>query len=90
MAATGTIDVTLFGSDKLDVKEVDRSSVRFSGSKPLNVEIRDVDGDGRSDLVIHFDEKGFNLTAKAGRLTLTGTLKSSQVFTGGIQVHEIR
>ncbi len=80
--------VTLLGTESLDVTEIEQTSLRIAGSSPLNVSIRDVDGDGRLDLIVEFDSS--RLAAVVGKARLSGWFKSSQVFVGDVELNPKR
>ena len=80
-AHPSTRAVTILGSEDLDVSEIDQTSLRVAGLPPLSVSMRDVDGDGRPDLVVKFDMSKLPL-ARAGNVRVIGWLKNSQVFAG--------
>jgi hypothetical protein len=84
--SAGEFSVALLGSDDLNVTEVDQSSLRFHGTTPVRVEMRDINGDGKLDLVVFFDQGSVRLHPLAKKARLTGWLKSSQAFIGEDQV----
>src|SRR5262249_32071773 len=49
-----TFSVALLATEDFDVSEVDLSSLRFHRARPVSTTMRDVNGDGRLDLVIQF------------------------------------
>src|SRR5262249_9173669 len=53
---SGEFSIAVLGSDGLDVREVDTASLRFHGASVERTEIRDINGDGRLDLLIAFDQ----------------------------------
>jgi hypothetical protein len=57
----GTLSVALLGSDDLDVAEIEPSSLNFHGAKAVRTSIRDVNGDGKPDLVVEFDMSAVHL-----------------------------
>ena len=77
-----TITVRLLGSEDLDVTEVDLDSLQFHGAKPLSTSIRDVNGDGKPDLMVVFDRKSIKLSTRAKSGRLTGWLKDSRIIIG--------
>jgi hypothetical protein len=78
----GTVSVALLGEADFDVREVDPASLRFARATALSTSVRDVDGDGRLDLVASFDQQRLVLHPGALKARLQGWLKSSQVFAG--------
>jgi hypothetical protein len=74
----------LFGTDDLDVSQIDISSLKLHGVAPATVTEADVNGDGRPDLVLTFPASTVKqkLHPNAKRMTLTGFMKNSQAFWG--------
>jgi hypothetical protein len=77
----GPVTTALFGSPDFDVSEVETSSLRLHGARPLSIAMTDVDGDGILDLVAVFDAADVRLHPTATFARVTGWLKNSQVFT---------
>ena len=73
---------TLLGTEDLDVTEIEQTSLRVGSLVPLSVSVRDVDGDGRADLVIEFDAIQLTSRANAEKIRVSGWLKNSQVVVG--------
>ena len=86
LGSAGELPVTLLGSDDLDVAEVEQSSLHVHGATPVRIEMRDINRDGRLDLVVFFDPGSVRLSLWANKAHLTGWLKSSQMFIGEAQV----
>lgn len=82
----GKVTVALLGSDDLDVNQVEPSSLNFHGARPLRTSIRDVNGDGKPDLVAEFETRGLHLHPDATKGTLTGWLKNSRAFSASDEV----
>jgi hypothetical protein len=78
----GTVSVALFGSNDLDVAEVDAASLEFHGAQLVGSMIQDIDGDGKPDLLATFEMRKMKLHASATLARLSGWLKNSQVFIG--------
>jgi len=72
------VTVTLLGSDDLNVKEVEPSSLRFGGAPPMQMEMQDINGDGKPDLVLTFDQDILKLNPRTNSAFLSGWLKNSQ------------
>ena len=73
-----TVAVILLGSDDLNVKEVESSSLRFGGAPPMQIEMQDINGDGKPDLVLTFNQAILKLNLRTNSAFLTGWLKNSQ------------
>jgi molybdopterin biosynthesis enzyme len=80
------IAVAVFGDDRFNATQTDRASLRFAGGAPTRVEIVDVDRDGRSDLLLFFRPDALRLDPAMRRLTLSGSLTSSQRFSAEAEV----
>jgi hypothetical protein len=81
----GVLRVTLFGSERLPVDEVDHASLRFADASPVHSragELRDVNRDGFADLVSFYrlDETG--ISPGQERACLTGSLFDTTTFAG--------
>jgi len=70
--------VTLLGSDDLNVKEVETSSLRFGGAPPMQIEMQDINGDGKPDLTLTFDQAIMRLNPRTNSAFLSVWLKNSQ------------
>jgi len=73
-----TMTVTLLGSDDLNVKEVETSSLRFGGAPPMQIQMQDINGDGKPDLTLTFDQAIMKLNPRTNSAFLSGWLKNSQ------------
>ena len=82
----GQIRVVIHGTKDLDVKEIEQTSLTFHGAKPIVVEMKDVDADGRLDLVMLFKRSDSRLHPEAKRASVKGWLKNSQAFTGTVDL----
>jgi hypothetical protein len=78
----GEFSVALLGTDDLDVGGVELSSLRFHGAAPVSIAVKDVNGDGRLDLLLVLDMADVRLNPNAEMAQLTGWLKNSQAFIG--------
>jgi hypothetical protein len=64
------------------VSEVDLSSLRLHRAQPVNTTFRDVNADGKPDLVAEFRGSDVRLAKEATRARIAGWLKNSQAFFG--------
>ena len=82
LSRSAVISVAVFGAERFDVTAIDPTSLKFAGASPLRVETADMNGDGRLDLLLSFDTATLNLSPGAPKATLSGSLDTSQRFTG--------
>jgi hypothetical protein len=80
----GSVRVILLGAPGFAMADVDTASIVFHGARPVTVTLRDVNRDGRPDLVAAFDSARLRLHPKATRARIRGSLASSQLFTAEI------
>jgi hypothetical protein len=89
----GVIPVALLGSDDLDARQIDVSSLRFGpneaapayGSRrwpPFRRHLRDVNHDGLLDLITHFRVRETGIACGDESADLAGNLTSGRPFTG--------
>ena len=83
----GEFSVALLGANDLDVRDVEPTSLRFHGATAVRTELSDINGDGKLDLLIVFDQAGVSLDPRTKVGRLTGWLKSSQLFIGNDRVN---
>src|SRR5262249_37056748 len=78
----GTVRVAVLGSNNFDVSQIDASSLKLHGASALNVATKDVNSDGKPDLVATFDTSQLRLHPRATVARLTGWLRNGQSFVG--------
>ena len=81
-APPGILQIAVLGSPRLDVNQVELSSLTFHGARPTNISVQDVNNDGISDLLVQFRGSEVRLAPNATRFRLTGWLKNSRTFVG--------
>jgi hypothetical protein len=88
----GVIPVALLGSATFDVSAVDYSTVEFAGDSTEahgTVHFGDVNGDGFTDAVLHFETQETNIAAGDTEACLTGELTNGVAFTACDSVRPI-
>ena len=88
----GVIPVALLGSATFDVSAVDYSTVEFAGDSTEahgTVHFEDVNGDGFTDAVLHFETQETNIAAGDTQACLTGELTSGVAFSACDSVRPI-
>jgi hypothetical protein len=78
----GMVRVAVLGLDGFDVTQIDPSSLKLHGATALSVTTKDVNGDGKPDLVATFDTSALGLHPRATVARLTGWLRDGQSFVG--------
>jgi len=72
----GNINVAIFSVNGFDATSVDPSTVRFGATgieaTPIHVQQRDVDGDGRRDMVVQFKIQETGIECGDTSASLTG------------------
>lgn len=81
--AKGVIPVAILTTDDFDATTVEALTVRFGPGSAPEVHGRghpeDVNGDGRADLVLHFDTQASSIACGSTSATLTGKAKGKQI-----------
>ncbi|HXU06595.1 MAG TPA: hypothetical protein VN903_36820, partial [Polyangia bacterium] len=80
----GSVRLIVHGAPGFSVADVDATSLFFHGARPAGVVVRDLNGDGRLDLVATFKRARATLHPKATRARLRGWLIDGQLFTAEI------
>jgi hypothetical protein len=80
----GEAVIAVLGEDDLDVESIEGSSLRLDGVAASRLEERDVNGDGRADLLAAFDLSRRHVQAEADVDVLAGWLKTSQAFSARV------
>ena len=81
----GLVPVAILGSDDFDVMDVDVNSVTFGpdGAAPVHGgHFEDVNGDGLTDLVVHFVQKETGLSPGDTEADLNGATLDGTEFCG--------
>jgi hypothetical protein len=88
----GVIPLALLGSATFDVSAVDYSTVEFAGDSTEahgTVHFEDVNGDGFTDAVLHFETQETNIAPGDAEACLTGELTNGVAFTACDSVRPI-
>jgi hypothetical protein len=87
--SAGVIPVAILSTSTLAAADIDPASVRFGPSNALNVSpasLQDIDGDGRSDLILHFRTQDTGLDCSSASALLTGRTLIGQTFAGSEEI----
>ena len=90
------VPLAILGSATLDVHRLDPESMRLDGMPPTKsetgslAEYRDVDADGRIDLVMHFPEGPLRPARGAARAHLAGSLVDGQRIQGSDSIRSLQ
>jgi hypothetical protein len=92
--STKNINVAIFSVNGFDATTVDPNSVRFGATgieaAPVNGAIRDVDGDGRFDMVLRFQIQGTGIKCRDTSASLTGQIFSGLTFIGSSPIRTVQ
>ena len=82
VVSTPACSFAILREEDLDVDQVDISSLRLQGAKPVATSVRDINSDGRPDLLVQFDMAEIKANPEARSIRISGWLRNSQAFTG--------
>jgi hypothetical protein len=89
LGSKGNVPVAILSTETFDATTVDVSSLKFAGApvqKRKNgtfmASFEDVNGDGRPDLVLHFETQALGLTSASTEATLTGLTNTGRCVSG--------
>ena len=89
LESKGVIAVVVFGSEELDVTDIDQESLlladsqaRTRGNSGKIGSLEDVNEDGFLDLIVHFPTEDLELSPAVEEVTLTGMLSDGTPITG--------
>lgn len=82
LTGKGSVPVAIVSSDTFDATTVDVSTVVFAGASPLPIGMtaKDVNADGRLDVILHFNNADLNLAPESTQACLTGMTLGGQKF----------
>ncbi|HEX3102428.1 MAG TPA: LamG domain-containing protein [Pyrinomonadaceae bacterium] len=89
LKSKGNVPVAVLGTATFDVTTLNVGSIRFAGAPVITKNngtfqssFEDVNGDGRPDLVLHFDTQSLLLTSSSTEATLTGSTFGGRCVSG--------
>jgi hypothetical protein len=84
--STGTIPVAILSTSSFDATTVDPTTVKFGATgteaSSTQTSLEDVNGDGRLDMVLHFNTQQTGIVCGTTTVTLTGKTTSGQLISG--------
>ena len=91
--SNGVIPVAVLTDDTFDATKVDLGTIRFGGNgtqaAPVHAALEDVDGDGDTDLILHFRTRESGILCGTTSATLKGKTFDDHTLTGTDSVHSI-
>lgn len=91
--SNGRIRVAILASDGFDATEVDPATVRFgrtgSEAAPIRFALKDVDGDGNTDLVLRFRIQQTGIACGDTSASLTARTFDGQPIMGSDSIHTV-
>ncbi len=95
--SNGTIPVALMSTPTLDLTKVDPATIHMAGAPiasnkqgKFQVSTVDVNGDGRPDIIVHFDTRNLQLTTSSVRAVVEGKTRDGRTFSGSDSVLVIK
>ena len=82
LGSKGVVPVAVLTTDDFDASSVDPDTVSFAGASPVRWAVEDVDGDGDTDLLLHFKTEDLNLNENSTEATLTGDTTDGKHIRG--------
>ena len=83
LKSKGLVPVAIITKDNLDALTVDLNSIIFAGAKPVKWRVKDIDGDGNDDLLLHFATQALSdLSLDSTEAVLTGVTLDSIPLIG--------
>jgi hypothetical protein len=68
----GSVPVAILTTTDFDASTVNPTTVTFANAPPIRWEMKDVDHDGDTDMLLHFNTQDLNLDKNSREATLTG------------------
>jgi hypothetical protein len=89
----GVIPVAILTTDTFDVTTIDPSTVHFGATTteafPVHSALEDVDGDGDTDMVLHFETRATGIQCGDTSAPLTGKTLGGQVIEGADSIKTV-
>jgi hypothetical protein len=89
----GKIPVAILTTDTFDATNVDASTVLFgrtgTEASPVHWALKDVDGDGDTDMILHFNIQDTGIVCGDTSAFLTGKTLSGQVIEGSDSINTV-
>ena len=82
LKSKGTIPVAVLTNQFFNAKDIVIDSVTFAGAKPTKGKLEDVDKDGDSDLILHFNTQSLQISLTSTEAVLTGQLTNGNLIKG--------
>jgi hypothetical protein len=89
----GVIPVAVLTTDTVDASAVDPTTVFFgatgSEAAPAHSALEDVDGDGNTDMILHFRTQDTGIVCGSTSASLTGNTFSGQAIEGSDSIRTV-
>lgn len=85
----GKIGVAILSTETFDATSVDTGTVRFGTATVVNATIKDVNGDGRPDMVLNFNTTDVGIACGDASAFLTGATLSGQLLQGSDTIRTV-
>jgi hypothetical protein len=90
LGAQGALPVAVLSGGTFNAATVDQSTVMFAGAPPTRSAAQDVDGDGDSDLLLHFATQALILSCSSNQVVLTAATTSGTWVVGTDSIRVLR
>jgi hypothetical protein len=78
----GVVPVAVLTTEDFDATTIDPDTVEFAGATPVRWTLEDVDGDGDTDMLFHFNTQDLNLNGDSEYGLLIGRTTDGDLFAG--------
>jgi hypothetical protein len=89
LKSKGVVQVAVLTTDEFDAATIDPATAEFAGATPRYWSLKDVDNDGRNDLMFHFNTEEINLDEDSTEATLTARLAQSTVRMAALSMEQV-